>query len=170
MIARLDGGIDVFLQPGEWWFGDAGSRIRTTLGSCVSIVLWHPERRIGGMCHYLLPARDRHADEPLSGRYAEEALTLLLDAVREAGTLPRHYQVKLFGGADMLPVGRSAGLRVGARNIAAARELLARHALSVTAQCVGGRSYRQLRYLVASGDVWVRQGPLPGIAERLQAG
>jgi chemotaxis protein CheD len=31
--------------------------IRTVLGSCVSITLWHPVKRVGGMCHFLLPTR-----------------------------------------------------------------------------------------------------------------
>ncbi len=39
--------IDVFLQPGEHFVGDADCRIRTLLGSCVSITLWHATRRLG---------------------------------------------------------------------------------------------------------------------------
>lgn len=46
----------VTLQPGEFHFGGANTRIQTLLGSCVAITLWHPIRRIGGMCHYMLPA------------------------------------------------------------------------------------------------------------------
>ncbi|MBL8511280.1 MAG: chemotaxis protein CheD, partial [Betaproteobacteria bacterium] len=53
--------MDIFLQPGEFYFGDADTRIRTLLGSCVSITMWHPTRRIGGMCHYMLPTRGRVA-------------------------------------------------------------------------------------------------------------
>ena len=49
---------EVFLQPGEFHFGHARTRIKTILGSCVAITMWHPILRIGGMCHYLLPARD----------------------------------------------------------------------------------------------------------------
>ena len=47
---------DVFLLPGEFHFGDQDDRIITLLGSCVAITLWHPEKRIGGMCHYMLPS------------------------------------------------------------------------------------------------------------------
>ncbi len=49
--------IDVFLQPGDVYFGDRHTRLRTILGSCVSITLWHPQRLLGGMCHFILPAR-----------------------------------------------------------------------------------------------------------------
>ena len=65
--------IDVFLQPGEFYFGEEKTRIRTLLGSCVAVTLWHPKLRIGGMCHYMLPRRPRDkagAAEKLDGRYA----------------------------------------------------------------------------------------------------
>lgn len=71
--------IDIFLQPGEFYFGDRETRLRTILGSCVAITLWHPRLRIGGMCHYLLPMRRGHHDEAeLDGRYADDSLTLRL--------------------------------------------------------------------------------------------
>ena len=50
--------IDVFLMPGEHFVGDARHRIRTLLGSCVSITLWHPQRRVGAMSHFLLTVGD----------------------------------------------------------------------------------------------------------------
>ena len=57
--------IEIFLQPGDFYFGDKDTRIRTILGSCVSITLWHPTRLIGGMCHFLLPFRGAHQDHAL---------------------------------------------------------------------------------------------------------
>ncbi|WP_416638624.1 hypothetical protein [Pseudomonas sp. OHS18] len=33
---------EVYLQPGGYHFGGPYTRVRTLLGSCVSIVLWHP--------------------------------------------------------------------------------------------------------------------------------
>ena len=51
--------IEIYLQPGELWFGDANTRIRTILGSCVAITLWHPHRRIDGMCRYMSQSRAR---------------------------------------------------------------------------------------------------------------
>ena len=75
--------LEIFLQPGEFYFGDEKTRIRTLLGSCVAIVLWHPKLRIGGMCHYMLPhsPRERHG-QPLDGRYAEDAMHMFM---RELG-------------------------------------------------------------------------------------
>ena len=77
--------IEIFLQPGEFWFGDRDTRIRTLLGSCVSITMWHPRLRIGGMCHFMLPERGAraHADG-LDGRYAGDAIELFLRELRAA--------------------------------------------------------------------------------------
>ena len=52
--------LEIFLQPGEFYFGEGKTRIRTLLGSCVAITLWHPRLHIGGMSHYMLPSRPRH--------------------------------------------------------------------------------------------------------------
>ena len=64
---------EIMLQPGEFFFGQDDTIIRTHLGSCVAITMWHPEQKRGGMCHYMLPSRAR-SDDPLDGRYADEAI------------------------------------------------------------------------------------------------
>ena len=52
----------VVLRPGDFYFGGGRTRISTLLGSCVSITLWHPQRHVGGMCHYLLARRNGQSD------------------------------------------------------------------------------------------------------------
>lgn len=156
--------IDIFLQPGEVYFGDSDTRIRTLLGSCVAITLWHPKRRLGGMCHYLLPVR------PLSqprengrrdGRYADEALSLMLDYIQTAGTLPAEYQVKMFGGGNMLSL---EGLQpsVGTRNIEFGKTWLAQHGFRLSREHLAGQGHRNIIFDVATGDVWVKFQPQSG--------
>jgi chemotaxis protein CheD len=149
--------IDIFLQPGEFYFGDADTRIRTLLGSCVAITMWHPQRLIGGMCHFLLPARGANSIPELDGRYGTEALLLfLLEAVRHNSD-PKEYQVKLFGGGDMFSgTGKSMGVRVGERNVDQAQSLLTSLGLTIHAQHVGGRGHRNVILDLWSGDVWMR--------------
>ncbi len=152
--------IDIFLQPGEIYFGDLETRIRTLLGSCVAITVWHPQRRIGGMCHYMLPARRRGKKiGTIDGRYADEALLLLLKEILRAATNPYEYEVKLFGGGNMFADSAHTRreLNVADRNVEAGRELLKQHDFSAAAEHLGGRGHRQIIFEVASGDVWVRQ-------------
>ena len=157
---------EVFLQPGEFHFGDAATRIRTLLGSCVAITMWHPVRRLGGMCHYLLPTRQGCVSPDLDGRYGDEALLLFLRAIDERETTPRDYQVKVFGGGNMFPaLGKGTVLEVGVRNIALATEVLGQMGCSVASQHVGDIGYRTIIFDVWSGDVWVRHHRHADIAE-----
>jgi chemotaxis protein CheD len=153
--------LDIFLQPGDFYFGDADTRIRTLLGSCVALTFWHPRLRVGGMCHYMLPTRGgghHHHDAELDGRYADEAMALFLREFRRLGTQPREYQVKMFGGGNMFPCHRRAGAHsdVSTRNIQAGRHLLHSHGLVARAEHVGGHGHRQVIMDIASGDVWMR--------------
>ncbi|HTH94952.1 MAG TPA: chemotaxis protein CheD [Rhodocyclaceae bacterium] len=155
---------DVFLHPGELWFGGDNARVRTILGSCVAITLWHPRRRIGGMCHYMLPESTNRKACASDGRYAADAIELLCGKIAHHRTFPGEYEAKLFGGGHMfLPLKREAGKfpPVPDRNVAAARELMARHGFRIVAEHLGGHGHRSIIFEVCSGDVWVRQTPLP---------
>lgn len=150
------GQIEIFLQPGEHYFGDRFTRIRTLLGSCVAITLWHPRLLIGGMCHFLLPSRRRDS-QPYDGRYGDEAMGLLLEAMMAHGTRPQEYEAKVFGGGNMFPEKRSISvLDVGLRNIEAAGRMLDCHGLARKAGSVGQTGHRNVFFDIATGHVWVR--------------
>jgi chemotaxis protein CheD len=158
MTTALESGIDIFLHPGEWYFGDRHTRIYTTLGSCIAIALWHPQLKLGAMCHYMLPGDAHpHPDEALNARYGEDAMRLMVAEIRRLKTRPGDYEAKLFGGASMFDVG-PGGSSVARRNIQAAESLMQRYDLRTVARSLGGCGYRQLVFNIATGDVWVRQG------------
>lgn len=152
--------LDIFLQPGEFYFGEQDTRIRTLLGSCVAVTLWHPKKRVGGMCHYMLPARPRSdGDEVLDGRYADEAMQLFLRELRATRTRPAEYQVKLFGGGNMFSGAAAAKrqLNISDRNVEVGCELIRRHGFGLAAQDLGGKGHRNVMLELWSGDVWVRR-------------
>lgn len=148
---------DVFLHPGGYHFGGAGTRIHTVLGSCVSITAWHAARRLGGMCHYMLPARDIDVEDQSDARYADGAIALFLDDMRRADTTPDQYEVKMFGGADQFAglAGR-APFDVAGGNIDSGLRLLERHGLTLTVRELGGTGARRLIFDIATGAVWMR--------------
>lgn len=151
--------IDVFLQPGDLFVGDEGFRIRTILGSCVSITLWHPVKRMGGMSHFLLPTRGAPVSEDqLDGRYGDEALHLIMRDLRQAGISPLACQAKVFGGGNMFPghMTASAGL-VGQRNGEAARQMLRSAGIQIVSESLFGSGHRQIIFDVRNGHVWSRQ-------------
>ena len=163
MILPGESRIDVVLAPGELRFGGSRLLLRTLLGSCVSVTVWHPHRRIGGMCHYLLPSRgpgDPGGGVP-DGRYADEALQLMLRIISGRGTAPQEYQVKAFGGGvQFASPGGPPGPGVPERNVEAALALFPVHGLTPTVTDLGGTGPRTIVLDVATGDVWVRRGLL----------
>ncbi|SMF95114.1 chemotaxis protein CheD [Methylomagnum ishizawai] len=159
--------IEIFLQPGEFYFGGENTRIRTLLGSCIAITFWHPQARFGGMCHFLLPRRPDPAPRGhLDGRYGDEALLWLIREAVAHHTDPGKYEVKVFGGGNMFPGSSASGRgEVGLRNIERAFRLLGAYGLPVAAKHVGGHGHRNLIFDVWSGHVWLKfvrtdgQGP-----------
>ncbi|HEX7633942.1 MAG TPA: chemotaxis protein CheD [Noviherbaspirillum sp.] len=153
-----DGVIEIFLQPGEYFVGDADYRIRTLLGSCVSITLWHPHLRIGAMSHFLLASRPARAVPDFDARYGEEAMWLMARELERGGVLLSECQGKIFGGGDMFPHQvRSSGIHVGRRNGETARDLLYSYGVSLLSESLFGIGHRQIIFDIGSGDVWARQ-------------
>lgn len=151
---------EIFLKPGEWFFGTHEALIKTLLGSCVSITLWHPRLRLGGMCHYLLSHRKNgEVSDTLSGRYADEAVLLMVREALRCGRPLREFQVKLIGGASVLSsMERELQVTdVPTENIAMARNLARQLGLNVQAEDFGGNRARLVLFDVECGDVWVRQ-------------
>jgi chemotaxis protein CheD len=147
-----------FLMPGQLDFGRAPMRLRTLLGSCVAVTLWHPHKRVGGMCHFLLPSRKRAGHEPLDGRYGDEALQWMQDALRRMGTRPEEYVAHLYGGADTLPEGSGVKLNIGERNIEQGWSLIDHHGFQLENVDVGDNIPRTVALDLASGQVDMRRG------------
>jgi chemotaxis protein CheD len=160
------GGVQkVYLQPGDFAFAGPGTHMHTLLGSCISITLWHPRLRVGGMCHFTLPGRPSQnpATGDLDGRYADEALELFRRAARRHKTPMTAYQGKIFGGGNMIRErGQSVTDTVGARNAAAAMQLLMQEGVEILVAHVGEFGHRRIVFDVATGDVWVRHQPIQG--------
>ncbi|HJV24368.1 MAG TPA: chemotaxis protein CheD [Aromatoleum sp.] len=160
------GVVEIFLAPGEHYFGDRHTRIRTLLGSCVAISLWHRQRLIGGMCHYLLPSRRRGETGELDGKYADEALRLLIGELTRAGTRLQDYEIKMFGGGNMFPdrqprPGRSTADHVGRKNVEAGRQLMQQHGLHTSREDLEGVGHRNVVFDLWTGNVWVKHVALP---------
>lgn len=156
---------ELYLQPGHTWFGGGTTRVRTILGSCVAITLWHPIQRLGGICHFMLPGRLGAGTGVLDGRYATDAMRLLLHEITASGYRPDEFEAKLFGAGRMFPSSPSSGsawdgMSVQERNVDIARQLVARHGVRVIAEHLGGHGHRQVLFDLASGNAWLKHTPL----------
>jgi chemotaxis protein CheD len=157
------------IHPGELFFGSGGGGVQTLLGSCVAATFWHPERKLGGICHYILPERLEQPPITPDGRYGAEALFLIHKSVLGQGTAPAEYVVRVFGGGSMfrrddrVPAVSRNGL-IGNKNVLFGRRLLGELGFVVSSEDVGGDRYRVVRLDLVSGEVTVRYGA-PDAAE-----
>jgi chemotaxis protein CheD len=151
-------GEHLMLMPGQMHFGADAASVRTLLGSCVAVTLWHPGRRIGGMCHFLLPSRVRRSGEALEGKYGDEALEAMVARLRLARTEPGEYEAHLYGGADTMPEASGVKFNVGERNIEQGWSLIDRYGFQLQGVDVGEDVPRTVTLTWADGSVDMRRG------------
>jgi len=155
---RKHKGEQVFLLPGQWYFGATGATVKTLLGSCVAVTLWHPHRHLGGMCHFLLPSRVRTPDGSLDGRFGDEAIELLVREIKKTGTKTQDYEVHLYGGADTMPDQAKVKFNIGERNVERAWELIDKYGLQLQCVDVGGSEPRNVTIDLSNGQVVLKRG------------
>jgi chemotaxis protein CheD len=147
---------NIVLHPGEVHVGDARDRVITLLGSCVSITLWHPQKKIGAMSHYLLSTRNRtHASGKLDGRYGDEAIQLMFEGLLARAVAPEQCVAKIFGGGHMFAgLWRNETRDIGRKNGDAARSMLGSLHIPVVSESLYGERFRKIYFDIASGVVW----------------
>ncbi len=145
---------NVFLMPGDYHVGGAQCRISTLLGSCISITLWHPERLVGAMSHFVVSGTN--PDGIRNARYSDDALQLMLTKLRRLGVRPAECKAKIFGGGAMFTQAKRLGIPdIGRRNGEAARELLLGHGIPIVSESLYGEGYRKILFNIGTGDIWV---------------
>lgn len=155
------GTIEVALNPGDFHFhrpvpgATPPARLTTLLGSCVSIILWHPELRLAGMSHAVLPSRSRRSEvADLDGRFCDESVALFRQELTRAGARPQHFHVYLVGGGQMY-LTQNPAQAIGDRNIEVARTCLKAAGFLIRAEHVGQAGYRKVELDMMRGEVTV---------------
>jgi len=163
-MLELEGKLpEVYLQPGELHLARKPAIIRTLLGSCVGVTFWSAKLGAGALCHALLPRCPKNSSADFSlatgRRYVDFSIRDLARRFDKLGALRSEVQVKLFGGADVLPVNRTAGSRatVGSQNCEAAIDVLRAEGFEVIASSLGGTRGRSIRFNTGTGEVLVRR-------------
>lgn len=128
------------------------------LGSCLAIVLYDRERRIGGLAHTLLPAPHPGVAESRPEKFVAGAIRLMLEELLQQGADRAVLTARIAGGANMFvsQFEVSAEESIGARNVRAARETLHQLAIPLQAEEVGGSNGRTVEFDLDTGLVCVR--------------
>jgi chemotaxis protein CheD len=126
------------------------------LGSCVAILLYDSEARIGGMAHVLLPSPALSRPDSNPAKFPQSAVPRLLELMVADGAQARRITARLAGGASMFAALSPPGtIQMGERNLVAARQVLRQHSVPLVAEAVGGDFGRTVRLTVSDGRVEV---------------
>lgn len=118
------------------------------LGSCVALLLFDPEVRVGGLAHVLLPGPRPAGDPPsvLPAKYSTEALDALVPALTALGGRPRRLEAALVGGARLFQAAEEVDSNIGPRNALAMRRRLEEIGIPLAAEEVGGTQGRTVYF------------------------
>lgn len=145
-----------YLQPGEWRIESETCAMKTLLGSCVGITFWHPRKRVGAMCHAMIPAGPDSVTTRARGRYVDLAIQDIAGHLDRLGISRQSVEVKVFGGADVLDFGGPRET-IGCLNISSARQILAEEGFRIAAECLGGNRGVVIEFDTATGEVLLRR-------------
>jgi chemotaxis protein CheD len=126
------------------------------LGSCVAILLYDAEARVGGLAHVLLPSPALAARDANPAKFPQYAVPNLLQLMTAQGARKDRVTGRLAGGASMFAALAPPGtVQMGERNLVAARHALSSHGVPLVGEAVGGDYGRTVRFRVRDGRVEV---------------
>ncbi|HVO36265.1 MAG TPA: hypothetical protein VMT21_11905 [Gemmatimonadales bacterium] len=139
------------------WAVDRGDTVLATLGlgSCVAVVLYDPDPKVGALLHLMLPSQQMARDRSNPGRFPETAIPRVLAEMEAAGAQRDRLTAWLVGGASMFGPG-AAAIGMGERNVAAARQALAAVHIPVIGEDVLERHGRSVFFYLDDGRIEVR--------------
>ena len=144
------------VHPGAWLI-DSEKPLATLLGSCVTVCLFDPGLKIGGINHFMLPEMGRSkygdVDSLLSGDFAMEAL---LNALLGKGVKKVRLQAKAFGGGTIIDAGEGS-LSIGLRNAGFAKEWLQREGIPLVSSDFLGPWSRKIIFLPTNGEAFCKR-------------
>ena len=144
------------VHPGAWLI-DSEKPLATLLGSCVTVCLFDPGLKIGGINHFMLPdmGRSNHGDVDslLSGNYAMEAL---LNGLLIKGAKKPRLQAKAFGGGTIID-SDSGAQSIGMRNASFAKEWLSREGIPLRSSDFLGPWSRKIIFLPFNGEAFCKR-------------
>ena len=143
-----------FLMSGSIFVHNEAYFVTTVLGSCVSVCLWDPAKRIGAINHYMLPLWNGEGIASL--KYGSIAIPAMIEKMIELGSLKKNLQAKIFGGSAVF--GKpSAVMNIGEGNIIIAQSELKKEQIPIISRDVGGKIGRKIVYDLFTGTVLVKK-------------
>lgn len=143
------------LGIGDIYFGDDQAGVKTLLGSCIAVTLWHPLKKLGGMCHIMMPGEPGDTDT----KYATAAIAYFVREIKKAKTHPYEYDVRVFGGGKMIMQETPHSMQdIGNRNAWKTLELLAQHGFRLQDMDLIDSMHRSVSLNLSDGTILLKKG------------
>jgi chemotaxis protein CheD len=139
-----------YLYPAALFADKRPHKVTTILGSCVSVCLYDPILKRGGINHYMLPYWNGQG--LASPKYGNIAIEKLIDKMLLMGSEKRNLIAKVFGGGEVIETTIKQFV-IGERNIKIAFEMLDEYKIPVIAKSVGGKNGRKIEFNTSTGEV-----------------
>lgn len=150
----------IFLHPGEVIYSRNPIVVSTVLGSCLSVIMYSPEKKFGGISHCQLPdcKSGRGCCYSCSDPYKFTSCTFhkMIEKFEINGIDKKYIDVKIFGAADVLYATEGNRLdSIGRQNIKSAEEQIKSHNLKLVTSDVGGKTGRRIYFLPNTGEIFL---------------
>ena len=127
--------------------------LSSVLGSCIGLVIFDDGIGLAGMAHVLLPnSNGKPPPNGLPGKFADHAVSCLIEGLKKHGARPSALKAKVAGGAKMF-TGKLAYKQkdVGSANVDAVMQCLLAEHIPVVGQDTGGSKGRRVSLAI---DTW----------------
>lgn len=141
-----------YLYPSTLFAAKNATEVTTVLGSCVSVCLFDPICKIGGINHFMLPVWE--GEGLASPKYGDIAIEKLIQKLVSLGVRKVNLQAKIFGGTESR---RATNVfKIGQRNCEVALSVLSGLNIPVISSHLGGELPRKLIYRTGTGVVLLK--------------
>jgi chemotaxis protein CheD len=151
-----------FLSLGELIIVDKPTHIWTILGSCVSVILHNPRKKVSALCHAQLSENKvlgsidgRYIDKVVNGdfRYVACSINYMLDQLYTMGINKSEIYASIYGGANIIA---EFSHKIGSDNSAAAINVLEKNGIRILRKDIGGTQSRTIRHFSDTGTTHVK--------------
>ena len=126
------------------------------LGSCISIAVYDPKMKVGGLLHFMLPESSLDANKAKTNpaMFADTGIPQLFKSCYAYGAEKKRMIVKVAGGASILD--DTNYFRIGQKNITAMRKIFWRNNVMIAGEDTGRNCNRTVRLDLATGRCLIK--------------
>lgn len=127
------------------------------LGSCVGVALYDPVTKVSGLLHLMLPDSTKIKNNENIAKFADTGIDELIRQMLLLGASKSRIVAKIAGGAQMFAMRSSNDLlRVGERNIEAAKTNLEKNNIRILVEDTGLNYGRTVELYSETGDFVIK--------------